>query len=75
MFSENQPRFPNIKNLRINADLSQGDIARILNCSQAAYSYYETGKRDIPTDILIKLAKYYNCSIDYLLGLTDNEKS
>lgn len=46
----------------------------MLGCSQVAYSYYEIGKRDIPTDILIKLANFYNVSIDYLLDQTNNKK-
>lgn len=73
--SENEPRFPHIRELREDADLSQEDIAHILNCSQVAYSYYELGRRDIPTEILIKLAQYYNCSVDYLLGLTNQKKT
>lgn len=72
--SEKEIRFPHIRELREDADLSQEDIARILNCSQVAYSYYELGRRDIPTEILINLAKYYNCSVDYLLGLTNQKK-
>ena len=52
-------------------DLRQADVAKYLNCSQVAYSYYEIGARDIPTDVLIKLAKYFHCSTDYLLGLSD----
>ena len=67
-------RFPNIRELREDAGLSQADIANMLNCSQVAYSYYEIGRRDIPTEILIKLAQYYNCSVDYLLGLTKQKK-
>lgn len=67
-------RFPNIRELREDAGLSQADIANVLNCSQVAYSYYEIGRRDIPTEILIKLAQYYNCSVDYLLGLTKQKK-
>lgn len=72
--SENEPRFPHIRELREDADLSQTDMAKILNCSQVAYSYYEIGKRDIPTEVLINLAKYHNCSVDYLLGLTNQKK-
>ncbi len=72
--SEKSIVYPNIRNMREDHDLSQADIAKILNCSQVAYSYYEIGRRDIPTDVLISLAKYYNCSIDFLLGLTDNPK-
>ncbi len=68
--SENNILYPNIRALREDSDLSQADIAKILNCSQVAYSYYEIGRRDIPTEVLIKLAKYYNCSVDYLLGLS-----
>ena len=68
--SENNIPYPNISNLREDHDLTQADIARMLNCSQVAYSYYEIGRRDIPTETLIKLAKYYDCSTDYLLGLT-----
>lgn len=68
-------QFPNIRELREDAGLSQADIAKVLNCSQVAYSYYEIGRRDIPTEILIKLAQYYNCSVDYLLGLTKQKKT
>lgn len=68
--SENNILYPNIRALREDSDLSQADVAKILNCSQVAYSYYEIGRRDIPTEVLIKLAKYYNCSVDYLLGLS-----
>lgn len=67
-------RFQHIRDLREDSDLSQADIAKILNCSQVAYSYYEIGKRDIPIDSLIRLAKFYHCSTDYLLGLTNTKK-
>ena len=66
--------YPRIRNLREDNDLKQKDLATYLNCSQVSYSYYEIGKRDIPTTTLIRLAEYYNCSIDYLLGLTDEKK-
>jgi len=72
--SEKEIRYPHIRELREDAGLSQADIAKILNCSQVTYSYYEIGRRDIPTEILINLAKYYNCSVDYLLGLTKQKK-
>ena len=61
-----------IRELREDSDLNQTQIAKILGMSQTGYSKYETGENDIPTDILIKLSKYYNVSIDYLLGQTDN---
>ena len=64
--------YPRIRNLREDSDLSQKDMAAYLNCTQVCYSYYEIGKRDIPTEVLIKLAKFYNVSTDYLLGLTKN---
>lgn len=63
-----------IRDLREDKDLLQRDIAEYLNCSQVCYSHYENGKRDIPTEVLIKLAAYYQTSTDYLLGLTDEEK-
>ena len=65
--------YPRIRNLREDKDMTQTDMAKILNCSQRIYSNYECGDVDIPTSILIKLAKYHNTSTDYLLGLT-NEK-
>lgn len=65
--------YSRIKDLREDMDLSQADVADILNCSQAAYSYYENGKRDIPTIVLIKLSNLYHCSIDYLLGISDTK--
>ena len=63
--------FERIRNLREDMDKSQKDVAEYLNCSQVAYSYYELGRRDIPTETLVRLAEYYRCSTDYLLGLTD----
>ncbi|MBQ2863761.1 MAG: helix-turn-helix transcriptional regulator [Clostridia bacterium] len=47
-------------------------LSGALRCSQQVYSNYELGQRDIPTDILIKLSAYYNVSVDYILGITDN---
>ena len=61
-----------IRDLREDNDLKQIDIANYLNCSQVCYSHYELGKRDIPTEVLIKLAHFYKTSTDYILGLTDN---
>lgn len=60
-----------LRDLREDRDLRQKEVADHLNCSQVCYSYYELGRRDIPTDVLIQLAHYYSTSIDYLLGLTD----
>ncbi len=66
--------FQRIRDLREDNDLTQKQMAKTLNCSQQVYSNYELGQRDIPTDILIKLSKYYKVSTDYILGLTDNPK-
>ena len=63
--------YERIHNLREDMDLSQTQVAQVLNCSQRIYSNYERGDVDIPTDILIKLAKFHQTSVDYLLGLTD----
>ena len=63
-----------IKDLREDNDLTQQTIADYLNIKQNAYSQYETGRRQIPLEALIKLARYYNTSVDYLLGLTDEKK-
>lgn len=66
--------YSRIRSLREDNDLTQKEIANILNMSQTGYSKYETGENDIPTKILINLAYYYNTSIDYLLGITDIQK-
>ena len=63
-----------IRDLREDRDLKQRQLAEYLNCSQQVYSNYELGQRDIPTDVLIRLALFYNVSVDYLLGLTANPK-
>ncbi len=63
-----------IKDLREDNDLTQKDIAKILMCDQSLYSKYERGERDIPLVLLIKLADYYNTSLDYLVCRTNNPK-
>ena len=60
-----------IRDLREDRDLLQKDLAAYLQCTQVSYSHYELGKRDIPTDVLIRLASFYKTSVDYLLGITD----
>ena len=65
--------YPRIRDLREDTELSQTKFAKLLDMSQTGYSKYETGENDIPTAILIALARYHNTSVDYLLGLT-NEK-
>ena len=63
--------YKRIRDLREDRDLSQTALAKIIGMSQTGYSKYETGENDIPTSILIKLAEFYDTSIDYLLGQTD----
>lgn len=63
-----------IRDLREDRDLTQREIAKILNCSQQVYSNYELGQRDIPTDILIKLSVFYNVSVDYILGVSNDPR-
>ena len=60
-----------IKSLREDHDLTQNEISKILNISQVAYSYYEINKRNIPLELLSKLADFYNTSVDYLLYRTN----
>lgn len=62
-----------IRDIREDSDLTQKQIACYLMCDQSLYSKYERGERDVPLHIMVKLAKYYNTSIDYLVGLTDNK--
>ena len=66
--------YPRLKDLREDHDFSQKYIADYLDMKQPQYSRYEQGLRDIPTDVLIKLALLYNTSTDYILGLTNNSE-
>ena len=66
--------FVRIRNLREDHDLSQKVIAEYLQVHQTTYSDYELGNLNIPAELLMKLALYYQTSIDYLLGLTDEHK-
>jgi len=61
--------YPRLRNLREDHDLSQQQIATYLNMKQPQYSRYERGLRDIPTDVLIRLARLYGTTTDYILGL------
>lgn len=63
--------YERIKNLREDKDLNQTQLGKILNVSQVTYSYYEIGKREIPISVLINLADFYNTSIDYIVGRTN----
>lgn len=66
--------YPRIRDLREDHDLTQREIAAVLGMSQTGYSKYETGENDLPTAVLIRLARYYDTSIDYLLSETDEAK-
>lgn len=63
-----------LKDLREDKDMTQKEIASLLKITQQQYSLYENGIRLIPIDKLIFLAKYYNTSTDYILGLTNEKK-
>ena len=65
-------QFKNLRNIREDRDLKQKDLAKVLNVSQNTYSQYETGVISITAELLIKLADFYNVSVDYLLDRTDN---
>ena len=69
----NKKMYKRLRDLREDKDLTQKDIANILNISQRGYSHYETGNNDIPTEMLIRLADFYGTSVDYLLGRTSNK--
>ena len=60
--------YPRLKDLREDNDLTQQQVADYLGMKQSQYSRYERGHRDIPTDVLIKLAELYKTTTDYLLG-------
>lgn len=63
-----------IRDLREDKDLTQKQISAMLMCDQSLYSKYERGERDIPLVLVVKLADFYNTSIDYIVGRTDNPK-
>ncbi len=67
--------YPRIRAMREDRDLNQTKVAKLLGMSQTGYSKYETGENDIPTQVLIKLARFYDTSVDYLLGLTDQSQA
>ena len=63
-----------IRDLREDNDKSQEDIAKVLEITRQQYHLYESGKREMPMHLFVKLAKYYNVSLDYLSGITDISK-
>ena len=67
-------KYERIRNIRIDNDLKQREVAEFLNISQNTYSQYEIGVRNFPLDTIIRLAQFYNTSVDYLVGLTDDPR-
>lgn len=63
-----------LRDMREDSDVTQRELAEYLHIKQNTYSQYENGQRQLPIEILIDLAKFYNTSTDYLLGLTDEKK-
>ena len=66
-------KFQRIQDLRIDNDITIKELSSFLGMHRDVYSRYERGVRDFPIDVLIKLADYYNCSIDYLVGRTEHK--
>lgn len=66
--------FQRLEDLRIDYDKTQQEIADILGCQREVYRRYEKGTRTIPVDFLIVLSKYYNVSVDYIVGLSDRKR-
>lgn len=67
-------KYQRIKDLREDKDLKQEEIAKLLETTQQTYSLWERGEREIPFHHVIKLAIFYNCSIDYIAGLTNKKQ-
>ncbi len=66
--------YERIRNLRIDRGFTQKQVAEFLHIKQNTYSQYEIGVLNYPLDVVIRLAQFYDVSVDYLVGLTDNEK-
>ena len=66
--------YKRIAELRVDNDKTQQEIADLLICNKQVYARYERGEREIPTSMLIQLARYYRVNMDYLIGLTDVKK-
>ena len=66
--------YKRLRELREDKDLNQTQVARELGMSQTGYSKYETGENDVPTAVLIKLARFYGVSVDYILGETERKE-
>ncbi|MCI8598888.1 MAG: helix-turn-helix transcriptional regulator [Lachnospiraceae bacterium] len=67
-------RYERLRNLREDKDMTQSQLGEYLHISQRAYAHYEAGTRDIPVEILIKLADFYNVNLDYLVNRTNKKE-
>ncbi len=67
--------YPRLRDLREDADLTQEELVKLLKMHKTTYTNYEQGKREPPFELLIKLAKYYKVSIDYIAGISDNMRA
>ena len=63
--------YKRIRDLREDRDLNQAQVAAMINVSQPTYSRYESGQLDLPSEVLIALAKFYGVTTDYILGIDD----
>ena len=66
--------FKRLRDLREDADLTQTELSKYLNVSKRSYSHYENGTRNIPVDIIVSIADFYDVSVDYILERTNNRK-
>mgnify|MGYP002533180997 CR=1 FL=1 len=64
-------KYERIRDMRIDRGLTQKEVAKVINVKQNTYSQYEIGVLNYPLDVVIKLAEFYETSVDYLVGLTD----
>ena len=67
-------KYQKIEDMRVDSDLTIKEMAAILECHRDVYSRYEKGTRDIPVSYLIRLARHYDCSVDYLLGVSGKKR-
>lgn len=67
-------KFQRIEDLRVDRDLTIRAVSEYLGCNRDVYSRYEKGQRQIPVDLALRLAKFYNCTLDYLLGVSDQKR-
>ena len=71
MENNNRKYYPRLRELRVSAGMNQTDIAALLDMQQNQYSRYERGERELPMHLFVKLARHYNVSLDYMVGLSD----